>query len=169
MSCLPVKWSLAGLHFSHFSIKQWQYAHTVGFTYDDEDMLHTLEVKNLPRCTYLLARFTICYLAGQCIVKLRIRRITCTADNMQYASTRYLQLTCTSGENNCGNTRSMEGRDLSMQCLRDYWHWLKIRGLERTGFLIDTRMHRNVILWRVKIYVGIVSVGCWLNLWCNAE
>jgi hypothetical protein len=64
-----------------------------------------------------------------------------------------------SGEIACGTPQSMEGPGLSMQCLRDYWHWLKIRGLKQTGFLIKDRIHRNVILGCVKIYVGIVSVG----------
>jgi len=104
------------------------------------------------------------YLAGQHIVKLRLRRITCAADVMQYASTRDLQAHAQSGESTCRTSRSTEGRDLSMQCLRDYWHWLKIRGLERTVILIGERMRRNVILRRVKLYVGIVSVGRCLNL-----
>jgi hypothetical protein len=52
------------------------------------------------------------YLAGQCIVKSRFHRSTCTADIMQYARTRYLQLTRTSGETHCGNTRLTEGRSL---------------------------------------------------------
>jgi hypothetical protein len=74
-----------------------------------------------------------------------------------------------SGEITCGTPWTTEDRGLSVQCLKDYWHWLKIRGLKRTGFLIGYRMHHNVRKWRVKIYVGIVSVGRWLNLWCNAE
>jgi hypothetical protein len=64
-----------------------------------------------------------------------------------------------SGEITCGTPRPTEGRGLSVQCLRDYWHWLKIRGLERTRSLVGYCMHRNVIIWCVKIYVGIVSVG----------
>jgi hypothetical protein len=99
-------------------------------------------------------------LAGQCIVKLRIRRITCTADDKLICNHEGSGIHTLSSEINCGTPRSSEGRDLSMLCLRDIWHWLKIRGLEQTGFLTEDRMHRNVILWRVKVYVGIVSVGC---------
>jgi len=39
-------------------------------------------------------------LAGQYIVKLRLRRITCAADVMQYATKRDLQAYAQSGENN---------------------------------------------------------------------
>jgi hypothetical protein len=46
------------------------------------------------------------------------------------------------GENNCGTPRFKEGPNLSMECLRNYWHWLKIRGLERTGIL-DWRLYAS--------------------------
>jgi hypothetical protein len=38
---------------------------------------------------------------------------------LQYANTRDLQSHTLSGESGCGTPRSTEGRDLSMQCLRD--------------------------------------------------
>ena len=57
MSCLSVKWSLAGLHLSHVSIKQWWFNHTGGFKYDDAVTLPYLEVKNLHRCAWLLATY----------------------------------------------------------------------------------------------------------------
>ena len=39
------------------------------------------EVKNLQQCAWLLTTFTLSYLPGQHTVKLRLRRITCAADN----------------------------------------------------------------------------------------
>ena len=51
---------------------------------------------------------TVTYLAGQCIVKLRIRRITCTADDKQYAITRDLQTHTLSGEITCDTPRATE-------------------------------------------------------------
>jgi len=54
--------------------------------------------------------------------------------------------------------RFMEVRNLSMQCVRDYWHWLKIWGLKRPCSwayeLLCIATREGVI-----IYVGRVSVG----------
>jgi hypothetical protein len=65
---------------------------------------------------------------------------TCYLNNMYHY--RYQERTPNTAahalrvENNCGTPRFTEGRNLSMQCLRDYWHWLKIRGLKRNGLLV---------------------------------
>jgi len=46
----------------------------------------------------------------------------------------------------CSTPRSTEGWDLSMQSLRDYWHWLKMRGQKRPYSWVWVGMLRNVIL-----------------------
>jgi len=59
-----------------------------------------------------------------------------------------------------------------MTWLRELWRWLKIRGQKLPFWFVWVSMHCNVRLVfdtsrRVKLYVGIVSVGRWLNLWCK--
>jgi len=81
-SCWSVKWSLAGLHLSHLSINL-----SLGTPWPADSLMmmqlccHYWEVKNLQQCAWLLATFTISYLAGQHTVKLCLRRITCAADD----------------------------------------------------------------------------------------
>jgi len=81
---------------------------------------HYWEVKNLQQCAWLLATPTISYLAGQHTVKLRLRRITCAADDnaiCKYDGICKLRLSAVRLP--CGSPRSSKGQDLSMWCLRD--------------------------------------------------
>jgi len=57
-----------------------------------------------------------------------------------------------------------------MTWLRELWCWLVIWGLKKPCSLAWDIKICNIsliygITWCVKLYGGIVSIGCWLNLW----
>ena len=136
---------------------------------------HNWAVKTLQQCTELLATPTISYIAGQYTVRWWLRRITCAVDDNAICHwQRFASQHARWREHlvKLPNLRNVETKACSVWGINDFGWRSEARSRRadwHESLCIDTSTSIGIPGRHAVIYVGIVSVCRWFNLWCNAE